>query len=135
MRKRENIFSLTKKDFRWDYYKGSGAGGQKRNKTENCCRCTHPDSGAVGKSEEGRSKEKNRKMAFRRMAETIEFQQWVKIEACRKTGIIDQIKTNIERELLHDTKVEVRVNGKWTEAEDSTSLSEAMFCQEEDWQN
>jgi len=25
---KEILFSLTKKDFRWDFYKGSGAGGQ-----------------------------------------------------------------------------------------------------------
>ena len=36
---------LTKKDFRIDWYSGTGAGGQKRNKTQNCCRITHIETG------------------------------------------------------------------------------------------
>lgn len=51
---KEILVRVTAKDCRWDYYRGTGKGGQKRNKTENCVRCTHIKSGAVGKSEEGR---------------------------------------------------------------------------------
>ena len=68
------LFSVTKKDLRVDYYRGTGKGGQKRNKTENCCRITHVASGAVGKSEEGRSKEHNKHTAFTRMVESACFQ-------------------------------------------------------------
>lgn len=45
-KERKPILSVTKKDCRWDYYVGSGKGGQKRNRTSNCVRCTHIDSGA-----------------------------------------------------------------------------------------
>lgn len=54
------LFFLSRKDFRIDFYRGRGKGGQKKNKTENCCRMTHLESGAVGKSEEGRSKLKTK---------------------------------------------------------------------------
>ena len=47
---REKLFTLTAKNFRWDYFRGSGKGGQKRNKTSSGVRCTHEESGAVGQS-------------------------------------------------------------------------------------
>lgn len=116
--KKKKIFSLTKKDFRWDFYKGSGSGGQKKNKTENCCRCTHEPSGAVGKSEEGRSKLQNQKKAFKRMAATPEFKKWIRIEASRITGKLAEIKKKIEYELQHNVKEEIKVDGKWKIKED-----------------
>jgi len=112
VRKRKLLFSVTKKNLRWDYFRGSGAGGQKRNKTENCCRCTHEPSGAVGKSEEGRSKEQNRKKAFRRMAESKEFQQWTRIEAARAMGTLIDIDKKVEQSMMKIT-VEVVEDGKW----------------------
>jgi len=126
-RKREKIFSLTKKDFRWNYYKGSGKGGQKRNKTENCCRCTHDPSGAVGKAEEGRSKEQNKKRAFKRMAESKVFNSWVRLEAAKRLGILEEINTKIKRELQDNIHVEVRIDGKWVKATDPEALSQAII--------
>jgi len=114
MKKRELLFSIQKNDksLRWDYYRGSGKGGQKRNKTENCCRCTHLPSGAVGKSEEGRSKEQNKKRAFRRMAESEEFRKWVRIEAARVTGEESRIQARVEK-ALRNVVTEVRIDNKW----------------------
>jgi protein subunit release factor B len=116
MTKKELLFSITKdsKDLRWDYYRGSGKGGQKRNKTENCCRVTHLPSGAAGKSEEGRSKLQNRKKALRRMAETRQFRDWVYIEAARISGEQREIEQRVERSML-DVITEVRVDGRWVE--------------------
>lgn len=109
------LFSLTKDDFRWDYYRGSGKGGQKRNKTSNAVRCTHEPSGAIGKSEEGRSQWQNKKIAFRRMAETDEFRKWVRIEAARKSGDLQKIKERVDKECRDNVRVEVQRDGKWTE--------------------
>ncbi len=55
---RELLFSVTAKDCRFDFYRGSGAGGQHRNKTDSAVRVTHLNSGAVGKCEESRSQHK-----------------------------------------------------------------------------
>lgn len=115
MAKKELIFSLTKKDFRFDYYKGTGSGGQKKNKTENCCRCTHQASKATGKAEEGRSKEANKKKAFKRMAESKEFQVWCKIEAMRRLGELKEVERKVDYEIKNKTKTEFRENNKWVE--------------------
>ena len=38
------LFSITKKDFKIDYFSGTGAGGQHRNRHKNCIRLTHIES-------------------------------------------------------------------------------------------
>lgn len=96
------LFSVTKKDFRIDFYRGTGKGGQKRNKTENCCRITHIASGAVGKSEEGRSKIHNQQVAFERCIATKEFQSWCRVECARELGITAQIEAKVDREMRSD---------------------------------
>jgi len=43
------MIHLTKKDFKIDWYSRSGAGGQHRNKHQNCCRITHLATGLCEK--------------------------------------------------------------------------------------
>lgn len=109
------MFSVTASDCRWDYYRGSGSGGQKKNKTDNCARCTHIASGAVGKSEEGRSKDQNRQKAFERMASTTEFKLWHKTEVARKTGEAKAMEERLEIAMREENfKTEVKDDeGKW----------------------
>ena len=89
---RELLFSLTAKDFKFQYYRGSGKGGQKRNKTSNCCRCIHIESGATSTSEQGRSQILNKQNAFRKCCETDIFKKWHKLEVAKKTGRLAIIK-------------------------------------------
>lgn len=115
MTERERLFSVTASDCRWDYYRGSGKGGQKRNKTSNCVRCTHSASGATGKAEEGRSQVANRRRAFRRMAESPRFVEWCRVEVARATGELAEIERRVDRE-LENVRCEVRdVAGRWVE--------------------
>lgn len=83
---RSLLFSVTKRDCRWDYFRGTGKGGQKRNKTSSGVRCTHIASGAVGQSDDTRSQYKNKIIAFKRMSETKEFKKWHKIETAKHMG-------------------------------------------------
>ena len=41
---RDPVVTLTRKDFEWHYFSGSGAGGQNRNKHQNCVRLMHRPS-------------------------------------------------------------------------------------------
>lgn len=44
------VRSYTKKDFNIDWFSGQGAGGQHRNRHQNCCRVTHLPSGITKQS-------------------------------------------------------------------------------------
>ena len=78
---RELIFSITLKDCEVQTFRCGGPGGQKQNKTSSGVRVIHRDSGARGESREHRSQLQNKKVAFRRMAETPEFKRWVHYKA------------------------------------------------------
>ena len=111
--KKEPLFSITKKDFRFNFYSGTGAGGQHRNKHMNSVRCFHDPSGAVGKSEDQRSKEQNIKKAWRRCIETTKFKQWMMIEAARASGETAKVEAKVEKEMKR-VRVDVKdEDGRW----------------------
>lgn len=123
MSKKELLFSVTAKDCRWDYYRGSGAGGQHRNKTELAVRCTHLASGAMGQAEDHREQPRNKKLAFERMAKTKTFQEWARVEAARVTGKLAEIEEWVDHEMKTNVRVEKKdEEGRWVKwvEEDST---------------
>lgn len=108
------LFSVTAKDCDWSYTRGSGNGGQKKNKTSSAVHCMHRPSGAHGYSEASRSQADNKKDAFVKMSESKEFQNWLHIEFMKRSGEMDEIDRYVERELAK-VKTEIRIDGKWTE--------------------
>jgi hypothetical protein len=80
---RERVLHLTRDDFKWDYYRASGNGGQNRNKRDTAVRCTHAPSGAVGNAADERTQGKNRKLAFKRCTDDPKFRRWLAIEHAR----------------------------------------------------
>lgn len=114
MTEKKLLFSVTASDCEWSYTKGTGAGGQKRNKTSSAVHCTHRPSGAHGYSEASRSQLDNKRDAFRKMAETLEFKTWHQLETNRRTGAEAEIERKVEQE-LRKVRVEVREDGVWTE--------------------
>lgn len=111
---KEKLISLTAKDFEWSYTRGSGKGGQKRNKTSSAVHCKHEPSGAYGYSDETRSQHDNKRKAFRKCVETKKFQNWIKLESARKAGVLAEIEKVVEKE-LERVRVEVKQDGKWVE--------------------
>lgn len=56
-----------------DFYRASGPGGQKRNKTESAVRLRHEATGMIVVAVESRSREENRVRALRRLREAIAY--------------------------------------------------------------
>lgn len=90
---RQLVLSVTAKDCREDRFRCSGAGGQNVNKVESGVRFTHQPSGAVGWSCDERSQLQNRKLAWKRMVETPQFQLWLK----KRLGTDDALDAELER--------------------------------------
>jgi hypothetical protein len=110
------LFSLTKKDFIVEPFRGSGNGGQNRNKVMSCCRIKHPASGAVAEGKEQRNFPQNKKAAFKRLIEKPEFQKWFKIQCAKALGQYCDIEYSVEQAMdIKNIKVEVRRDGKWVE--------------------
>lgn len=113
---KELLFSVTSSDCDWEYMRGTGPGGQKRNKTESKVRCTHRASGAVGESDETRDQRKNRQHAFRKMANSETFKKWHRLETARRMGTLKTVEDNVEAAMRpHNLKVETfsKEEGRW----------------------
>lgn len=109
---RELLFSVTLKDCEVQTFRSGGPGGQKQNKTNSGVRIIHHPSGARGESREERSQLQNKKIAWRRMTNSKEFKNWVKIQSGRDA----LIRAKVEQDLTPDKiKTEIMQNGKWTE--------------------
>lgn len=111
------LFSVTAKDCEWSYTRGSGNGGQKKNKTSSAVHCMHRPSGAHGYSEASRSQADNKRDAFVKMAQSDAFQKWNKLEAMKRCGILDEIDRKVAEEMTK-VKIEIRIDGKWTEVKE-----------------
>jgi len=116
---KELLFSLNSKDFKWDFFKTSGPGGQNKNKRDTACRCTHPPSGAIGIGSEEREQGKNRRLAFERCVNSDKFKAWHKLE-CAKIMASKELKKQVQKEVdaelnkSENLLVEIKdSNGKW----------------------
>ena len=114
--KRELLFSVTSKDCEWSYTRGTGNGGQKKNKTSSAVHCHHRPSGAHAYSEASRSQHDNKRDAFVKMTETKEFKTWHKLEINRRLGVEAEIERKVEQ-AMRQLKYEVKVDGRWREVD------------------
>ena len=111
---KEVLFSVTAADCDWEYMRGTGPGGQKRNKTESKVRCTHRDSGAVGESDETRSQHDNKRKAFVKMAQTPQFRAWHKMETARRMGQLADLNEAVDRTMKEcNLRIEGKRDGRW----------------------
>lgn len=63
--------TVCKEDLEISYYRGSGPGGQHRNKTDSACRMKHTPTGTVTKAEEHKKQGQNKKAAWKRMTDIL----------------------------------------------------------------
>lgn len=62
---------LSDNDLRWDYFRVSGGGGQRRDKVSTGVRITHLPTGIAVSATERRSREQNRVTALARLEERL----------------------------------------------------------------
>lgn len=55
---------ITEDQFRFEWFSGTGKGGQHRNKHQNCCRCIHEPTGISANGTSSRSREDNKRSAY-----------------------------------------------------------------------
>jgi protein subunit release factor B len=108
------LFSVTAADCEWSYTRGTGNGGQKKNKTNSAVHCMHRPSGAHGYSEASRSQADNKRDAFIKMSETKEFKTWHRIETMKRTGQMAAIDLEVEKQ-MNQIKIECKKDGKWVD--------------------
>jgi len=133
-KKGKHLFSITADDCEWSYSRGSGAGGQKRNKTSSAVHCKHKESGAIGYSQEGRSQSHNKQLAFKHMSETSTFKTWLRLRIARELGHEAEAEAYADKEVNSD-RVCVEVHdekGRWKEVDREYWQQEAACAEEKD---
>jgi len=94
------MIHLTKKDFRIEWYSGTGAGGQHRNKHQNCCRITHIETGMTAVGTAARERITNQRDAFTELAHRLVKVLMPKEERDINTGVVRNY--NESRNEVHD---------------------------------
>lgn len=114
---REPLFSVTRKDLEIEHFRAGGKGGQGQNKVNSGSRVRHKASGAVGEARDSRDQPVNTRNAFIRMTQTKEFQEWIKLEGMKASGLMAKIEAEVEASMTQaNIKVETRdENGQWRE--------------------
>ena len=116
---KELLFSVSIEDCEVQTFRSGGKGGQNQNKRDTGVRVIHHPSGARGECREERSQLQNKRRAFRKMAESSEFRQWVRIQSGRIKSDEEYLKETMKPENL---KTEVRGPGGWVEVEEEELL-------------
>jgi protein subunit release factor A len=111
---KELLFSITKKDFSIDYYSGTGAGGQHRNKHQNCVRLKHLDSGVVATGQSSRSRQQNLREALHSLIANVTFKLWHtrKVNEC----LTGKTVADAVDEMMCDENIKIETvndDGKW----------------------
>jgi protein subunit release factor B len=120
---RRKVLSVTAADCDLQTFRSGGSGGQNQNKRDTGVRFIHRESGGRGEARDERSQLQNKKLAWKRMCESKEFQLWLRRtlgqDAAREA---EEARTRASFQIsAGDVKIETRVHGRWVET-DETNL-------------
>lgn len=108
------LFSVTKKDLKIEWFSGTGAGGQYRNKHQNCVRVHHSESGALVTGQSNRNRESNIREAFSNLVKNPKFKIW-HTRKCNEALTGKTLEEKIE-EMMKPENIQVEgqdEDGKW----------------------
>lgn len=109
------LFSVPRSEFKLEFFRSGGKGGQKQNKTSSACRITHVPSGAVGECREERYQGINRKVAFERCCKHPKFKMYI-AEKIREIDTGKSLEERVDEDMRDcNIKVEYRENDKWVD--------------------
>lgn len=117
------LFSVAAKDLVVETFRGSGAGGQNRNKRETGVRIKHPASGATGQSCDERSQAQNKRTALSRLRDSREFTLWVKREVGRIAVSDSEIENRVNRSMRKENLVIETGGGPWVPLDEGNNAN------------
>lgn len=111
---RTKLFTVSMKDCEVQTFCAGGKGGQNQNKVSSGVRIIHTASGARGECRETRSQLENKRLAFRRMAETATFKKWHRVQCARLLGV-ESIEDRVDRLMMPCNLLveQVSSDGSW----------------------
>ena len=102
--------TVRKEDLRIEYFRGSGKGGQNRNKRDTACRITHKETGLFATAEEHKTQLQNRKAAFKRLSDKLVPLMKEAAQVDRPPISTERIRTYHEhRQQVKDHRIEGQV--------------------------
>lgn len=109
----EKILTVTIHDCEVQTFRVGGHGGQKVNKTSSGVRVIHHPSNARGECREHREQSRNKRAAFVKMAESLQFKTWVgQVTGNLKTP--SQIEAEVSADMdPSNLRVENKKDGQW----------------------
>lgn len=124
---RELLFSVTLQDCVVQTFRSGGAGGQNQNKRDTGVRIIHHASGARGEARDERSQFQNKKLAFRRMAESAVFKAWVARQSHEYKLIEERAAKWAARQVADPAvlKVETYQGKRWREEQHGSEAAAA----------
>lgn len=120
---RSRVTILTRKDLDISYFRGSGDGGQNKQKTSSGVMMVHRETGAIGRACDTRCQHTNKGTAFRRLIQTPKMKAWLSKKVYQLQNKETMEETIARMMAPENLLVEVKdENGKWiTEPHDSTN--------------
>lgn len=125
---------VTRADLEISYYKGSGNGGQKKQKTSSGVRIKHIPTGITTTCDEHREQSKNKQLAFRKLADLLVPIMKNEAKKPRYSAPDERIRTYSE----HDQRVkDTRISQLYTydgviEEDELAEIIEALLVANED---
>lgn len=120
---RKKILSVTIDDCEVQTFRSGGSGGQNQNKRDTGVRVIHHPSGARGEARDERSQWQNKKLAWKRMHQSPQFQLWLKRTLGQQMVVESQIRD------VHvpdsEIQVEVRRQGRWTTVDPASLIGDS----------
>ena len=112
---KELLFSVIEKDLVIQYFSGTGAGGQHRNKHQNCVRIKHSESGAMSTGQSNRNREANRREAFRSLVRGAKFKLWLS-QKTKEIECGETLQQTVDKMMSPENlRIEYRENNVWVQ--------------------